>query len=297
MLSLLQIIKEELEDFYDYGAEPSMSDRYLQKNTLVNPTPTEKINAELIGYIYTQYGRKLPEPIPVYKNPKSLIGFGYNTRGIILADGDFYLAKTWGAMHDDILEMLSEKNIISYDKIYNYFKNLPEEFIAVQRVGTTDRFAESEAYDIFPDYYEEIFQIANQLQPFEFKSNPLENNIREIESPLDPNLQGSNIPAGHKFNIVDELNKNNMKNDVKNIVRDVLKEFTSEQQGEKYYLSTDKTGRGEKPIKITKTQIENKWDLSELSWFDVPLGEYLEESYIGDVWENRTEKLECIEIH
>lgn len=97
--------------------------------------------------------------------------------------------------------------------------------------------------------------------------------INEIESPLDPNLQGSNIPAGHKFNIVDEKTE------------------------EKYYLAMDKTGRGEKPVKLTKTQIENAWDLDELSWFDVPLGEFLEESYIGDVWETRTEKIQCVEIH
>jgi hypothetical protein len=66
---------------------------------------------------------------------------------------------------------------------------------------------------------------------------------------------------------------------------------------DKYYLWTDKSGRGEKPHKLSKTNIENTWDLEETDWFDKTLREFLEESYIGDVWETRTEKLECIGIY
>ncbi len=66
---------------------------------------------------------------------------------------------------------------------------------------------------------------------------------------------------------------------------------------EKYYLWNDKTGRGEKPMKLSKSHIEKTWDLEKTDWFDVPLSEYLEESYIGDVWETQTEKLECIGIY
>ncbi len=66
---------------------------------------------------------------------------------------------------------------------------------------------------------------------------------------------------------------------------------------EKYYLWTDKSGRGEKSVELTKTHIEDTWDLDEEDYNDVTLGDYLEDSYIGDVWETITEKLECIKIY
>lgn len=76
----------------------------------------------------------------------------------------------------------------------------------------------------------------------------------------------------------------------------LFEEFSPKKE-EKYYLWTDKTGRGERPIELTKTHIENTWDLDEEDDFDQTLGDYLEDSYIGDVWETREEKLECIRIH
>jgi hypothetical protein len=65
---------------------------------------------------------------------------------------------------------------------------------------------------------------------------------------------------------------------------------------EKYYVWTDKSGRGEKPIKLSKSHIEKTWDLSETDYFDVTLQDYLENSYVDDVWETTTERLECVEM-
>ena len=86
-------------------------------------------------------------------------------------------------------------------------------------------------------------------------------------------------------------------NYVQKVVEDVLNEFVNENKEEKYYIWTDKTGRGEKPIKLTKSHIEKTWDLDEQDYFDVPLYEYLENSYIDDVWETTEQRLVCIEIH
>jgi hypothetical protein len=282
-LSVLQIIKEEVENFFNDtlpNGQPGMADNYYDKfvgaSTPKPQTPGEpKISGELIGSVDKQWNEPLETPIPVYKNPINLMGFSNNARGVLLNNGDLYLGLSYNALHKNILDLLAEKNIVPYNKISDYNVNLPKEFIAVTRVMHTNNFSDSSEYSSvqFPEYYKQIFNLANQKQPYKFMPLPRSASIKEIESPLDPNLQISNIPAGHKFNILDGKTE------------------------EKYYLATDKTGRGEKPIKLTRTQIENNWELDEVDWFDVPLGEYLEESYIGDVWETRTEKLECIEIH
>jgi hypothetical protein len=220
-LSVIQLILEELQDFYDYDQEQSMADRYLQKHVAIDPAPKEQVDAELIGYVDKQYGRKLSEPIPVYKNPQALKGFGYDTRGVLVENGDLYLAKSWQAMHDDILDMLSKKNIVPYAQIYHYFNLLPEEFIAVQRAGSTNTFGQSSAYDEFPDYYDGMFEIANQRQPFQFKAYPPDPNLNETESPLDPNFMGSNIPDGYDANILYEKPMN-----IEEIIGDVINEFS-----------------------------------------------------------------------
>jgi hypothetical protein len=227
MLSIIQIIKEELQDFYDYGDEQSMVDRYYERNISNKPatqTPKEQINAELIGYVTKQWGAKLNEPIPVYKNPSRLIGFAANARGVLLEDGTFFLAPTPSAMHDNILDMLAEKGIVPMGRIHEYFNFYPDEFIAVQRFGTTDMFNQSSAYDRFPEYYQQIFDNANRRQPYEFKEIQ-DDNVNEIESPLDPNFQISNIPQGYDGNILNE-----MKNKVTKLIESAIGGFMGNAQ-------------------------------------------------------------------
>lgn len=66
---------------------------------------------------------------------------------------------------------------------------------------------------------------------------------------------------------------------------------------EKYFAVTDKTGRSTKPYKLDKTHIEQNWDLDETDWdSEETLGDFLEDCYIGDTWNTRTEKIECIAI-
>ena len=198
---LIQIIKEELEDFYDYSDEQGMADRYFEKNygtqTTTSTTPEVKIDAELIGYVDKQWQNPLKVPIPLYKNPKTLKDFGASCRGVLLNNGDFYVAPSASAMHENILHILAEKGIIPYANSYNYGLALPEEFIAVQRVGGTNTFAQSSAYDKFPEYYQEIFRIGNQKQPYSFEAYKM---VEETESPLDPNNLISYRPEGYVDN-------------------------------------------------------------------------------------------------
>lgn len=85
---------------------------------------------------------------------------------------------------------------------------------------------------------------------------------------------------------------------LKKIIKTVVKEYVDKDIKEKKYFSIiDKTGRSSKPYKLDKAHIENSWDLSEEDWTsDQTLEDFLEDCYIGDVWETRTEQIECISI-
>lgn len=176
--SLLQIIKEELTNFFSdwsMNDEPSIADKYYEKNlgTTTTNEPETNISAELVGYVTKQWKNTLPKPIPVYKNPRSLNGFTKETRGILLNTGDLYVAQSYNALHDNILELLAEKGIVPLASTYNYDKNYPEQFVAIQRTANTNNFAQSMAYDEFPPHYQEIFDIGGKKQPYTFKAIPL----------------------------------------------------------------------------------------------------------------------------
>ena len=210
-LSLLQIIKEEVENFFNntqQNGEPSMADNYYNK--LVGASQqkpevsTPKISGELIGQVDKQWDTPLEIPIPVYKNPTNLMGFSNNARGILLNNGDLYLGQTYNALHDNLLTLLAQKRIISYDKQLDYSTKFPEEFVAVIRTMHTNYFSDSSEYkySAFPEYYAEIFNLANQKQPFRFMPLPRTGNVEEIESPVDPNNMYSNIPQGYDGKIL-----------------------------------------------------------------------------------------------
>jgi hypothetical protein len=181
--SLLQIIREVVQDFYSdwsMNDEPSLADKYYEKQGIeTRPTqqpqqqPQNQINAELVGYVDKQWDKPINPAIPVYKNPKTLDGFTKEARGILLNTGDLYLAQSYNALHDNILKMLADKGIVPLAATYNYDKNYPEQFVAVQRTFNTKNFAQSMAYDEFPQHYEEIFDVARQKQPYTFKAIPL----------------------------------------------------------------------------------------------------------------------------
>jgi hypothetical protein len=205
---LLQIIQEELEDFYDYDQEQNMADKYFQTHAAPPPAnPKINTDAQVIGYVTRTHLGYISVPIPIYKNPKDIKDFGMNARGVLLPNGDFYLASSSVAMHDFILPMLSEKGIIPYGKVYDYDNNYPEEFVAVQRMGTTNEFTQSSTYHEFPEYYKEMFDTANKVQPFKFTYYPFDESLDEMESPLDPNFQISYFPQGYDAGIVNEIAK------------------------------------------------------------------------------------------
>ena len=171
MKSILQIINEEIQDFYsDWRGddEPSLADKYYEKRGIATPKQQNVINDKPIGYVDKQWQTPIT-PIPVYKNPKNLEGFTNETRGVLLSNGDFYVAQSYNALHDNILEMLASKGIVPLASTFHYDQKYPEEFVAVQRASNTKVFGQSMGYDMFPPYYQEIFTTGNQVQPYVFK--------------------------------------------------------------------------------------------------------------------------------
>lgn len=173
MKSILQIICEEIQNFYsDWRGddEPSLADKYYEKRGIRTSVQQAQIpiNAEFIGYVDKQWQKSIT-PVPVYKNPRSLEGFTNDTRGILLSNGDFYVAQSYNALHDNILEMLAEKGIVPLASTFHYDQKYPEAFVAVQRASSTKVFGQSMAYDMFPPHYQEIFDTGNQNQPYVFK--------------------------------------------------------------------------------------------------------------------------------
>jgi len=171
MSNIFQIIKEEIQNFYsDWQSndEPSIADKYYEKKGITTKPIETPINAELIGYVNKQIN-KLINPVPVYKNPKNLNGFSNDTRGILMSNGDLYLAQNYMTLHDNILDLLAEHGIVSYGSKFGYAENYPKDFVAVVRVGNSNTFGQSTAYDVFPNYYIKIFDIAEEKQPFGFQ--------------------------------------------------------------------------------------------------------------------------------
>ena len=174
-MSLHNLIAEELQSFvqeyFDYDEE-SLIDKYHAARGIHTQPPKEGIDGEFIGNITYSWDRKLKEPIPLYKNPRNLNGFTKETRGILLQNGDVYLAAHTDALHDNILILLSSKGIVSKAATFEWYRNFPEEFVAIQQLGNTNIFTSSVSYDGFPktpDVYIEHFDNANNKHSYKFK--------------------------------------------------------------------------------------------------------------------------------
>lgn len=175
--NLLKLINEEVQNWFN--DEPSIADKYYQNNYGLNNqnnsnVDNNNISGELIGYLDKAWSSKLHKPIPVYKNPKNLRGFENYVKGILVENGDIYISLTNEGLHFNIIELLGKKNIIPNSSVvHNYGQQMPEQYITIIRKG--NGFTQSTAYDEFPYYYEAMFDLANQTQPYRFTITPFDN--------------------------------------------------------------------------------------------------------------------------
>jgi len=177
---LLQIIKEEISNYtsdWSMNDEPSLADKIYQRqgiDTTAKPeTPPEQLSGQLVGYLDKAWSTKLNKPVAVYKNPTNLNGFDPYARGVLLSNADIYVAQSEKGLHLNIIELLGKIGAIPQSAVMtDYGQRLPEEYITLVRVAGMNAFAQSTAYDEFPIYYEAMFDLANQKQPYKFKQLP-----------------------------------------------------------------------------------------------------------------------------
>ena len=164
MINILRLIREEIENWF--ADEPSLTDNTYNKFGITSTdTINSKPSGEFIGNGIDNYTKK---SVGIYKNPNNLNGFRKSVRGVLTSDGNLYLSESPTITHDEILDILQKKGIISYASKYDYSKNYPEEFVAVVRAIDMDQFGISSAYNEFPIYYDAIFDLANRVQPYNF---------------------------------------------------------------------------------------------------------------------------------
>lgn len=146
-LDILNIVNEEIqssglmkEDLYannpylaNYGKQPKDDNQNYNKNSYQQ----EYKNPYSIGTV---------NGVQILKNPNNLNDVASSTRAVLLKNGDFYVAKNWNIMHEDMLNFLFKKGIIKDNSHFkDYYKIEPNEFIAVQRIGNTNKFGTSSA--------------------------------------------------------------------------------------------------------------------------------------------------------
>lgn len=168
MKSVKNIVKETIQKFLSeyYGdAEFSMADKAFMRRVGRRPDVERRDAPEserVIGKITQDMTRKtLEKPVPIHKNPKNLKGFESNVRGVLVNNGDFYLAESSEVVHDQMLEIMAREGIIPFQSRFYYGERYPEEFIAVERVDNSNTFVPSVVYETIPNYYHEIIDVGN----------------------------------------------------------------------------------------------------------------------------------------
>lgn len=161
----LNILKEELDNWFDNN-EPSLADNiYNQKYGINADNNTEEAdNAYSQGqYIGSTTNSYNTTKVKIFLNPLSLHKFQTRCRGVVMDNGDLYLANTPNLTHYNIIDFLSEKKILADNMKQWYYRIVPTNFVAVVRNYSLDEFFESESYYHNPEIFQRIEQIFNEL--------------------------------------------------------------------------------------------------------------------------------------
>lgn len=168
---VIEEIKRFMNENWFNDDEPSIADKIYDKRGITLPPENKEITGELVGILTHSTITKKPfnNPIKIYKNPKNLKGFGDDVRGVLTNAIDLYLATSYAALHDDILSFLSDNKKVDKMSTFGYADRFPDEFIAVQRMGSSNTFIPSTLYETFPNKYVEMFDEASYVNTFDFK--------------------------------------------------------------------------------------------------------------------------------
>lgn len=161
---------QEDDEYYDNGNQGGTLDKYFQNGQFsrIAKPQQPKLSGEFITTVNFAGERRTPEPIKINKNPRNLIGYRMGVRGVLTDEGDIYLAEDSNTLHFNIIKALAEKGIIPNGLERTYFNVLPDEFICIERDDDSNGFFNSTAYYSIPQKYYDMFELANNTQPFEF---------------------------------------------------------------------------------------------------------------------------------
>lgn len=188
-------IKRIMKEFY--GEEESITDKWYEKRLGIyreKKREDDDVDGEYVGSTNKDVlGKQYRKPIAIYKNPKRIKNIGYNARGVILENGDFFIAKSAEALHDDIIAFLIEKRFLPHTTDKNYTINMPKEYVCVERNRFDSVFTPAYFYVDFPSYYEKIFERANKIpgRNYAFKPSVSE---KDMDEQFDMNRSFSYMP-------------------------------------------------------------------------------------------------------
>jgi hypothetical protein len=168
-----------------FGIESDFADFDKKYNTA--------INSSNIIYRNTNY-RIFGDTLIVLKNPKNLNNIGSWVRGIVIDNGDLYIEQEPITIHDRILKILNDLNIVKYTNYMDWVQNKnidKENFISVQRDSNTNTIKLGESH-----HSKKI-----KAEPFLEKTrikNPQINFINEIIDDA-PDLKGMGMGMGKEY--------------------------------------------------------------------------------------------------
>lgn len=165
-MNLLTIIREEIQMLLDGYAE-GVGDKYADKKwdipdadkkylSQTQAAVQNKDMGELVGYTRLAYSAGVKSRTPIYKNPKSLKGFGPNVRAVSDRDGNLFVAQ----FDNDFVH--GGMQLVSKFDVYEIKEN-----ITWNRSGTTNKFGFSDSMEQKFEYETDVITKQNVFRRVE----------------------------------------------------------------------------------------------------------------------------------
>lgn len=172
-MNILSVINEEIHKFIK---KEGVGDKYLEKKYNI-PDEFNDFNKKYMGTKIDK-NKVIVEKgdWKLIKNPESLENLDKSVRGVITKDGNLYVESYSEIIHNDILKILADKNIIPFVPKKDWGRKLPEEsgFLTVQRykdspymaIGESNRLLyDEDDYNKYIEHYKPLLNKARAKNP------------------------------------------------------------------------------------------------------------------------------------
>lgn len=169
-MKLIKIINEVITNFYKEG----VGDEYLKRKYGMK---TDDDRFEKQYATQNKNGFYRDKDWVLLKNPSSSDEFNNGARGVIVPNGDLYIEGYGGErIHNDILKILAQKNVLGSIPRKNWTRKLPNEagFLTVQQyknspyiaIGESNRLIyDQDDYNKYIDEYDRFINRAQSKNP------------------------------------------------------------------------------------------------------------------------------------